>query len=301
MLAKILSQRHGFKSTVLFAVDEHGNINPDMKNRLPGAAALASADVIIMLLRFRAWPDEEMKYFVDAYHRGVPIIALRTSTHAFTPPSGSSYKSFSRFGEDVLGEEWVNHWGNHKKEATRGLIEPSAADHPILKGVKDIFGDSDVYEAYPPKDAVILVRGEVLQGMKPNDPPARYKKKRASDKQEQDVNDPPMPVAWTRSHKNEKDQTNKIFCTTLGAATDLQNEGLRRMIVNAVYWALEMPTKSDANVAYVDDFQPTMYGFGGYRRGLVPEDHALGKVLPAGKPAPEKEKKPAAKPGESPK
>lgn len=296
MLAKILSQRHGFKSTVLFAVDEKGEINPDMKSRLPGAAALDSADVIVMLLRFRAWPDEQMKHFVDAYNRGVPIIALRTSTHAFTPPTGSSYKSFARFGEDVLGEEWVSHWGNHKKEATLGLIEPNAGDHPILRGIKEIFGDSDVYEAYPPADATILVRGQVLQGMKPTDPPAHYKKKRASDRQEQDVNDPPMPVAWTRLHKNEAGQTNKIFCTTLGAATDLQNEGLRRVIVNSVYWALDMPHTSLADVTYVDDFKPTMYGFGGYRRGLVPEDHALGKVLPAGQSPPEKEKKPVAKP-----
>jgi hypothetical protein len=28
-----------------------------------------------------------------------------------------------------------------------------------------------------------------------------------------------------------------------------------------------------------------MYGFKGYRRGLKPSDHALGKVLPPGEPA----------------
>ena len=29
-------------------------------------------DVIVMALRFRDWPDETMKHFVDAYQRGVP-------------------------------------------------------------------------------------------------------------------------------------------------------------------------------------------------------------------------------------
>src|SRR3954452_22153164 len=83
MLAKILSQRHGFKCTVLFALDPDGTINPDNQKSLPDAEALDSADAIIMALRFRNWPDAQMKHFVDAYQRGVPIIGLRTSTHAF--------------------------------------------------------------------------------------------------------------------------------------------------------------------------------------------------------------------------
>src|SRR5437016_9306822 len=60
MLAKILSQRHGFQCTVLFAVDKDGTINPDNQKSLPGAAALDSADAIVMLLRYRNWPDEQM-------------------------------------------------------------------------------------------------------------------------------------------------------------------------------------------------------------------------------------------------
>jgi type 1 glutamine amidotransferase len=290
MLAKILSQHHGFKCTVLFATDKDGSINPDVKSNLPGAEALDSADAIVMLLRFRDWPDAQMKHFVAAYERGVPIIALRTSTHAFAPSSGSSYGKFGKFGERVLGEEWVSHWGNHKSEATRGLIEPSAKSDPILRGVEDVFGDSDVYEVYPPADAKILVRGQVLKGMNPSDAPAVRKKKRATDKQEQDVNDPMMPVAWTRLFTNEAGKTNKIFCTTLGAATDLQSEGLRRLVVNAVYWGAELEVPAKAKVEYVDDFAPTAYGFGGSRR-LTIADHALGKTLPPGQPAPPKKPK----------
>jgi azurin len=289
MLAKILSQRHGFKCTVLFPLNSDGTINPDAKTSLPNAEALDSADVIVMLLRFRAWQEDAMKRFIAAFERGVPIIALRTSTHAFQFPATSPYKDYNKFGENVIGEEWVSHWGVHKKEATRGIIEPSAKQDPILRGVSDIFGDTDVYEAYPPADAKILVRGQVLKGMKPGDSPADYKKKRASDKQEQGVNDPMMPVVWTRLYKSEKDRQNKVFCTTMGSATDLQSEGLRRLVVNAVFWGAGLEIPGRANVTYVDDFKPTMYGFGGYRRGLRPSDHALGKVLPEGKPPEKKE------------
>src|SRR5438093_8700975 len=120
MLAKILSQRHGFRCTVLFAVDPDGTINPENQKSLPGAETLDTADAIVMLLRYRVWPDGVMKHFEAAYLRGVPIVGLRTSTHAFNYPrnSASPYKSYNDFGKKVLGERWVTHWGRHKVEAT---------------------------------------------------------------------------------------------------------------------------------------------------------------------------------------
>ncbi|MDG2380460.1 MAG: ThuA domain-containing protein [Pirellulaceae bacterium] len=284
MLAKILSERHGFKTTVLFSVNEEGVIDPTNQASLSGAELLDSADAIVILLRFRNWPDEQMKHFDAAFKRGVPVIGLRTSTHAFQYRNDrdTDFQSYNRFGKQVLGEDWVSHWGGHKREATLGIVEPGAENDPILRGVDEVFGDSDVYEAYPPADAKILLRGEVLSGMKPSDPPAKYVKKRRSDGKQQDVNGPPMPVAWTRLHQQDSGTKNKIFCTTLGAATDLQSEGLRRMILNSIFWGLDMEVPAKADVTYVDDFDPTMYGFGNYRRGILPADHAVGKVLPAG-------------------
>lgn len=278
MLAKILSQRHGFWSTVLLPVGSDGIINPNDRAALPGAEALDRADLIVMLLRFRAYPEPIMKHLVAALERGVPIVALRTSTHAFQyPAKGSPYTQFNTFGPDVLGEGWVNHWGRHKQEATRGVIEPGAAGDPILRGVTDVFGDTDVYEAYPRRDSKVLLRGQVVKGMKQGDPPAQYMKKRAIDKQEQDINGPMMPVAWTRSHHNPSGSSNRVFCTTMGAATDLANEGLRRLIVNAVYWGLGLEVPARADVDFVDPFKPTMYGFNGFRKGVKPADLAIGK------------------------
>ena len=40
-----------------------------------------------------------------ALDRGVPIIGLRTSTHAFNGLKGQ-YAAFNNFGKDVLGERW---------------------------------------------------------------------------------------------------------------------------------------------------------------------------------------------------
>ncbi len=140
-LAKILALRHGFHCTVLFAIDpKDGTINPDVNNSLPGAEALDQADCVVMMLRFRAYPDETMKHFVDAYERGVPIVALRTSTHAFryNPKSESAYKDYSHdsrvwqggFGRQVLGETWVTHLGTNHREATRAVPVAESKEHP---------------------------------------------------------------------------------------------------------------------------------------------------------------------------
>lgn len=270
MLGKILSQRHGFKCTVSFSVNDKGEIDPNNQKSISNPKALDSADAIIMLLRFRTWSDEDYKHFDDACNRGIPILGLRTSTHAFRGKLGG-------FGKRVLGEKWVSHWGNHKREACRGVNEPSAKDNPILKGVTDVFADSDVYEAYPPKDATILVRGLVLENMKPDSKPSTRQKKGRG------INDPAMAVAWTRNHKWPSGKTSKVFCTTMGAATDLQSEDLRRLVVNALYDGLGMDVPKKANVDYIDPYEPLFYGFGSFRKGLKASDHAIGKVLPKGK------------------
>src|SRR4051812_13871516 len=85
MLAKILAVRHGFKSTVLFPINPaNGTIDPTTLTNIPGMPALETADLCVMGLRFRELPDTQMKYFVEYLEKGKPIIALRTSTHAFS-------------------------------------------------------------------------------------------------------------------------------------------------------------------------------------------------------------------------
>ena len=169
MLGKILSQRHGFKCTILFPINKQtGEIDPNEQTNIPGMEAVASADLVIFALRFRELPDDKMKYFVDHVNAGKPLIAIRTSTHAFnyTRNKQSPYAKFDfgskewpgGFGQQVLGETWINHHGNHKSESARGVIEGLNLKHPILKGVKDIWGPSDVYgvQHLPNDDAVAL-------------------------------------------------------------------------------------------------------------------------------------------------
>jgi len=63
----------------------------------------------------------------------------------------------------------------------------------------------------------------------------------------------------------------------MGAATDLESEGLRRMLVNAVYWCvgLEDQIPARTKVDIVGDFNPLPFGFNKFKRGVEPSDHVM--------------------------
>src|SRR5437016_2901203 len=74
-LAKILARHHGFKCTVLFAIDpKTGEINPQINNNIPGLEALKTADLMVIFTRYRNLPDGQMKYILDYVEAGKPII-----------------------------------------------------------------------------------------------------------------------------------------------------------------------------------------------------------------------------------
>jgi hypothetical protein len=278
VMGRLLAEKHGFKTTVLFSIGADGTIDPTNGSSVEGIEALDTADLVILLLRFRHWPDQKMKHFDTYLKSGKPILALRTSTHAFNIKDGA-YADYSwtakgqwpgGFGKHILGETWVSHWGKHKKEGCLGVVEPGQEAHAIFRGVGEVFADSDVYEAAPPSDATILMRGKVLSGMTADTPPAVYSKK-TKDGKEQDVNSPMMPVVWTREVDSGSGKKNKVLCTTMGAATDMKNEGLRRLVVNGVYHLLNLEVPEKADVA-LTGYEPTMYGFDGFKKGLKVSD-----------------------------
>jgi hypothetical protein len=273
-LGKILAKHHGFKCTVLFAIDpKTGTINPDVSN-IPGLEALQTADLMIIFTRFRDLPDEQMKHIVAYLESGKPIIGLRTATHAFRFTKNKTYARFGYnskegegggFGKQFLGETWVNHYVPNGKGSTRGLVVKGQEKHPILRGIKDgdIWGPSGIYGVRLPMSAACqpLVMGQALAGMKASDPPAEGK-----------YNDPMMPVAWTHTFKGPDGKAVRTFATTMGASQDFASEGLRRLLVNATYWALGMEERIGpaSKVELVGDYQPTQYRFGGYVKGVVP-------------------------------
>ena len=278
-LGKILSKHHGFKCTVLFAIDpKTGEINPNTNNNIPGLEALKNADLMIIATRFRNLPDDQMKHIVDYVESGKPILGMRTATHAFNLDKKSAYHKYTwtngdkdfpgGFGKQILGETWVNHHGKHGSQSTRGILVKEQEKHPILKGIKDgdIWGPTDVYTVKLPlaPEFKPLVMGQVLVGMKPDDMPVEGK-----------LNDPMMPVAWIKEKDSEK-KLGRTFTTTMGSSTDLESEGTRRMLVNAVYWCVGLEQIADkSKVDIVGEYKPLPFKFGGYKKGVKPADLAI--------------------------
>lgn len=274
-LGKLLAKHHGFKCTVLFAINpKDGTIDPNVNNNIPGLEALKTADLMVIFTRFRNLPNDQMKHVVDYVESGRPIIGLRTATHAFNLRD-SAFQKYTwngkewdgGFGRQILGETWINHHGHHGKESTRGLIAKGQESHPILRGIKDgdVWGTTDVYGVRLPLpgDSQPLIMGQVLTGMKFDDKPVEGKK-----------NDPMMPVAWVKTYQTDSGKVGRVFTTTMGASQDFQTEGTRRLLVNACYWAIGLEDKIVANstVDLVGAFNPRPFSFNGAAKGVKPSD-----------------------------
>jgi hypothetical protein len=276
MLAKILSTRFGFKTTVLFPIHpESGDIVPSYQNNIPGLEHLESADLMIMLTRFRELPDAQTKYIEDFLKEGKPIIGLRTSTHAFayqknklSPYAKWSWNSNaagweSGFGVRIFGETWVNHHGDHGKEGSRALIDgvQQMNDHPVLRGLDDIWVPEDVYGIQRmPAEAEVLIYGQSTAGMD-DKAPLMWEKS-------------VMPIAWTKPYQIEGGKAGMAFASTMGSSLGFQSEDLRRMVVNASFWLLGMGERitPDFNVEIVGEYKPTMFGFDSFRKGMKVAD-----------------------------
>lgn len=276
MLAKILSQRHGFRCTVLFSFGPDGApyIDPNNQQGLRGIDALRTANLMIIATRFRT-PDPEQAAWITAYlNAGRPVIGLRTATHAFRGRGTfGGTLAYDDFGRRILGEQWVSHHGRHKVEGTRGVTEPGAENHPILRGVNDVFAPSDVYGVvHLTEDDEILLRGGITESLDPDSPLV-----------DDERNDPMHPLAWLHTWRSPNgDAEGRSFCTTAGAAVDFLNEDLRRLVVNAALYLTDRPVPDRANVDFVDPYYPAFYGF--IRDPLFwpdlarqPEDYGLGQ------------------------
>jgi hypothetical protein len=142
------------------------------------------------------------------------------------------------------------------------------ADNPIVRGCQEIWAPTDVYAVRLPLpgDCRPLVLGEVLTGMQPTDLPVAGKK-----------NHPMMPIAWTKTYRGAGGHVGRVFTTTMGAAVDLQSEGLRRLLVNAAYWCVGLEDKipPKANVALVGPYEPTWFGSEKFKKGVKPSELAM--------------------------
>jgi len=271
-LARILAKHFGFKCTVVFGVDKDGYIEAGSSN-ISGLEALKDADLFFIFARFLNPPDDEMAQ-VEAYlGRGGPVVGLRTSSHAFKIPGNSTYAKYdfkskaegykNGFGEQILGNTWVGHYGTNHKQGTRIQLIPEQKDSVILSGVSDnAFTYAGGYVGKPGPDFTVLTNSQPLVSMDPAADP--------------DPEKAPMPSTWTRHYETKDGKKHRVFHSTQGASEDILDENYRRLIVNGTLWALGMEDaiKPDLDISFVGPYHPNTHSFEGHAKMVKPSDLA---------------------------
>ncbi|MFT4549905.1 MAG: hypothetical protein ACI8XO_004440 [Verrucomicrobiales bacterium] len=297
-LARILAKHHGFKTTVLFGLDADGHITAGASN-VPGMEVLAEADGLVIFTRFLNLPDDQMKHLVSYLDRGGPVVGLRTSSHAFKIPKGSTYYKYdfrypgdefkNGFGEQILGNTWVGHYGRNHQQGTRIQILPEQKSHAILRGVKDgAFTHAGGYNGIPADDFTVLTNSQPLVSMEKDAKPDEKK--------------PPVASTWTRHYKSKDGKPARVFHSTQGASEDILDADYRRMLINGVLWSIGMEEKiaADLKIDFVGPYKPNTFSGGGCVRNVKPSDLASyeSPIMPdaaENQPGGAKKKQPKAK------
>jgi len=233
MIARILDAKHGMKTSVAYA-----RPTPQTNNNIEGLEALKTADLAVIYLRWRELPEDQLKMILDYAGSGKPLVGLRTSTHTFRYPQGSSRESLNDgFGTEVWGQKWIRHHG--AQSTTEVSVADGQAGHPVLRGVEKSFAVRSWLYVVDPLvgDCTPLLVGKSVNPQGGRDWG-------------------PQPVAWTRTYKGAR-----VFFTTLGHPEDFRVESMRRLVVNGIYWALgkDVP-RGGSDVVIVGGYDPPASG-----------------------------------------
>ncbi len=241
-LAELVRQPLGVTKSLHLATDRapSGGPNPtpkvDAKTNLTGSYTLWNTDVLVAYMRFERLDDGTRREFLEPLDRGTPLVAFRTTTHAFAYPEGHPAASLNNgFGEKYLGTPWRFHHGHSSK--TR-ILPPDAecAKHPILAGVtippEGLLVPSWLYHVEPlPADCTVLLWGEAVDS------------ERADAPQKQ-------PILWVRERPTERGaghdpkdappsapRTQRVAYTSLGHPGDFADAEVRVIAAQMVAWA----------------------------------------------------------------
>lgn len=175
-----------------------------------GMAALEDADVLLISVRRRALPGEQLSAVRRFIAGGGAVVGLRTASHAFALREGAAPAGralWPEFDRDVLGG---NYQGHHGAEAA--TTAEAVAEHFITEGLPraSFSTGGSLYRNSPlPEGSHVLVTGRA-EGIHV-----------------------PEPVAWVRTSASG----GRVFYTSLGHPADFQNPHFVRLLERAVLWA----------------------------------------------------------------
>ena len=200
-----------------------------------GFDGLKDADLMVLFLRWRQYPEDKLQAILEYEKSGRPIAGFRTSTHAFKYPAGHPREQENDgFPLRVFGAKWTRHHGHLST-----TITTKASAHEILNGVNQNFTlPSWLYTVNPLQgNCQPVLTGHAINPQNGRD-------------------DGPQPVVWTKTHDNRR-----VFFTTFGHPEDFKNDDFRRLTINGLLWALNLPIpKTGAEAAFPSPYNPPPSG-----------------------------------------
>jgi nicotinamidase-related amidase/type 1 glutamine amidotransferase len=224
----------GFGATIIHADSQD-------KNNFPGMVeAVKSADLVLVSVRRRLPPQDQLDALRQHVAAGKPLVGIRTACHAWclrdekqnAAAREKGQHSWPEFDPEVFGGHYTGHHGNGPK--TRISLAAGAQDHPILLGVAaagsldaGFVGHGSLYKVSPIASSTTPLLEGTIDGK------------------------PSEPIAWTNLAGDKKA---RVFFTSLGHEGDFQNAAFRKLLASGIYWALENPYPFGENI---DQLLPT--------------------------------------------
>lgn len=167
--------------------------------------SLKSADLLLLFARRMALKEEQMKLLRAHWDQGKPIVGIRTACHAFQKADNAMIDR-KLFGGDYGVGPSSN--GGYTTAVARGQEH-----HPVLEGVGAIKAAKYAYGNGPLAESATVL--QIVGRIKDRD----------------------FPVTWVNTYKG-----GRYFYTSLGSPDDFQQESMKRLLANAVFWT----TRRDA-------------------------------------------------------
>src|SRR6056297_278965 len=258
MLARLAKRELNAKVTICYALDSLGIVDPNRLDHIAGLEALETADLMVIMTRFRALPENERTYISDYVESGKPIVGFRTSTHALKYEDPTLAYWNNEWPTKVFGQQWITHHG-HFDDGNHPLTEvyDIGKEHPILNGFNSIKAYSWLYH----------VDGGDWKLYGDSEPLLEGRSLKSKHEMDGNLDKYPLtnPVAWTKSYTGKKGIKARVFFTTLGHPYDFKIPEVRKLALNGIFWALgkekNIP-KEGVNVTLDFVYEPNNSGFG---------------------------------------
>ncbi|TWU10867.1 ThuA domain-containing protein [Allorhodopirellula heiligendammensis] len=200
--------------------------NEDDPNAFDGIEKVRHADVLLVSVRRRTLPQEQLDVIRAYVGGGKPVIGIRTASHAFSVRNQDvpeKHAQWLTWDQDVFGGNYTNHYGKDL-ETTVDLVATGTVPSALLRGLSADLpakAGGTLYKVSP----LAANTGVLLDGEVPG---------HASE-----------PVAWTF----RRGDGGVSFYTSLGHADDFAGLVLPRLLVNAIAWSIVETAKADGGTA----------------------------------------------------